>query len=93
MQSCKKLQDYSTFIGYVREYAEKYMNESKYMDGYEDASVAIKAAINAAIDRCINEDVLRDILANQRSEVLEIMFTEYDMEKHMKVVKNILKNL
>ncbi|MGN0328662.1 MAG: hypothetical protein ACI4D4_06750, partial [Lachnospira sp.] len=36
---------------------------------------------------CINEDVLRDILVNQRAEVLEIMFTEYDMEKHMKVVR------
>ncbi|MGN0328150.1 MAG: hypothetical protein ACI4D4_04130, partial [Lachnospira sp.] len=73
MQSCKKLQDYSTFIGYVREYSEE--------------SEDIRSAINKAIDRCINEDVLRDILVNQRAEVLEIMFTEYDMEKHMKVVR------
>ena len=81
MQSCKKLQDYSTFIGYVRQYTKDYTYDD------EDTSSAIRKAINIAIDRCINEDVLKEILVNRRAEVLEIMFTEYDMEKHMKVVR------
>ena len=76
MQSCKKLQEYSTFIGYVREYAD-----------YVSDDTSLRVAIDKAIDRCINEDVLKEILVNHRAEVLEIMFTEYDAESHMKVVR------
>lgn len=67
LNSCKRLHDYSYFISEVNKALEK---------GYE-----LDEAINIAMDVCIKMNVLADILLKCRSEVFNMLLTEYDEKK------------
>ena len=71
--TCKRLHDYSYFIGKVKEFL--------------DEGLPLEVAITAAIDYCIDKDVLADILEKCRSEVFDMLLTKYDAKFHEKCVR------
>ena len=54
LSECPVLEQYTTFVRYVREYLGKYPEKD------------LRKAIDKAIDRCIEEDVLRESLRKRR---------------------------
>lgn len=70
---CKRLHDYSYFIGKVREFHAE--------------GVPLDLAITAAIDYCIDEDILADILEKCRDEVFDMLLTKYDAKFHEDCVR------
>lgn len=72
MEKCKPLWEYAVFVGKVKRYSE---------------TMDIVDAINRAVKECIDENVLRDILISQRSEVVDMLLTEYDEEKTMRLFR------
>ncbi len=38
-------------------------------------------------DDCINQDILREFLIKNRSEVIDVLLTEYNEKKHMKIIR------
>lgn len=83
MEGCRKLKEYSIFVGKVK----RYLLESK---AYLSQNVIYKErlgyAIERAIDECIREGILKEILETQKKEVTEIMLTEYDEEAVLKMI-------
>ena len=77
MQKCRKLEEYSIFIGRIREYAKK---------GYP-----IEKAIDIAVDECIREGILAIILQENREEVCSMLLTEYDEQAHIENEREIAK--
>lgn len=73
LKACKRLHDYSYFMKEVNTRLDK---------GYE-----LDEAISAAMDYCIENDILADILLNCKSEVFNMLLTEYDEKKHLKHVR------
>lgn len=71
--TCKRLHDYSYFIGKVKEFL--------------DEGLPLEVAITAAIDYCIDKDVLADILEKCRSEVFDMLLTKYDAKFHEKCIR------
>jgi hypothetical protein len=72
LAKCKPLSDYMTLVNYVREYiAEGYLS---------------KEVIDKAVERCIDEGILREFLLKHRSEVRDMLFTEFDQEGYKKVI-------
>lgn len=71
--TCKRLHDYSFFIGKVTEFHES---------GY-----SLELAISAAIDYCLDKDILSDILEKCRDEVFNMLLTEYDAKFHEKCLR------
>jgi len=71
MSKCQCLNEYSTFIYYVREELGK--NKS------------LNEAIPAAIKRAIQNDVMKDFLAQHGSEVENMLFEEWDWEEYASV--------
>ena len=71
--TCKRLHDYSYFIGKVKEFL--------------DEGLPLEVAITAAIDYCIDKDVLADILGKCRSEVFDMLLTKYDAKFHEKCIR------
>ena len=74
LNSCRRLHDYSYFIAKVNEYID-----SKY---------TMQDAIGKAIDDCIKDDILADILVKCKSEVTNMLLTEFDEKLHKKTVYN-----
>ena len=74
LNSCRRLHDYSYFIAKVNEYS--------------DSGCAIKDAIDKAVDYCIKNDVLADILIKCKSEVTNMLLTEFDEKLYKKTVYN-----
>ncbi len=72
LNTCTRLHDYSIFISKV--------------NGYIDEGCTQREAIDAAIEYCISNDILRDILEKSRSEVYDMLLTEYDEKLHLKTV-------
>lgn len=72
LEKCKRLHDYSYFIAEVNKNIDNGCN--------------LRKAINDAIDTCIKKDILRDILEKSRSEVREMLLTEYDEKKQRKML-------
>ena len=73
MEQCRILSDYAAFIEYIRRYQA---------EGY-----TLKMAIDMATDDCINQDILREFLIKNRSEVIDVLLTEYNEKKHMKMIR------
>ena len=74
LNSCKRLHDYSYFIAKVKKYI--------------DSKCTMQDAIGRAIDDCIKDDVLADILVKCKSEVTNMLLTEFDEKLHKKTVYN-----
>jgi hypothetical protein len=70
MEKCKVLSEYAVFIGKVREYQK---------------NMAIEKAVDRAVNECIEEGILKEILISHRAEVKDMILTEYDEEKTMRL--------
>ncbi len=73
LKACRRLHDYSYFIKEVNTGLEKGM--------------VLDEAIASAMDACIEKNVLADILLKCKSEVFDMLLTEYDEKKHLRYVK------
>ena len=73
LKASKRLNDYSYFINEVNTALDK---------GYE-----FETAIEIAINKCIENDVMTDILLKCKSEVFNMLLTEYDEKKHMNWIR------
>lgn len=73
MEKCRKLKEYAYFIRIIREY----LNEGD----------KIETAVNSAIEICIQKDILKDILQKNRSEVLNVILTEFDENLYSKSLR------
>lgn len=69
MERCKTLAEYAQCVAIVREYIRKNSDWRK--------------AIRDAIDECIEKDILKDFLLANKSEVVEVLLTEYNEQKTM----------
>lgn len=73
MEKCRKLKEYAYFISVIRQYLHK--------------GVKIEMAVNKAIEICIQKDILKDILQKNRSEVLNVILTEFDENLYSKSLR------
>ena len=73
IEKCKPLRDYSYFIDCI------YQNK-KICD-------TIETAIDKAVNQCIEENVLGDILLTHKAEVKDMLFTEFNEEEYIEMVK------
>jgi len=86
------LDSYSRFIDKIREYQKeyqrKYQNENqwKFLDKDEKKEILDKA-FKSAIEYCIRNNILKDFLKKHGSEVLNMLYAEYDPEVEMRVVR------
>jgi len=76
----KTLDNYSRFIDKIREYQRKYHEE-------DDRKKLLDKAFRSAINYCIKNNILRDFLRKYGSEVLNMLYAEYDPEVEMRVVR------
>ena len=72
MNACRKLYEYSYFVGKVREH----LNEG----------LTLNAAIDSGIQECIRSDILKPFLLKHRGEVKQVILTEYNEELHAKTL-------
>jgi hypothetical protein len=70
LEKCKTLDSYSFLVNKVREY-EKEMPLAK--------------ALETAIQYCIDHDFLKDYLTNRGSEVINMLFGEYNFDRALEV--------
>ena len=70
MQSCGYLQDYTTFVGKVKEYKKQYSN--------------LDVAIDKAIDYCMEHDIMKELLRKHKAEVARLIFREFDEAEYMR---------
>ena len=70
MEKCKILGEYAVFVGKVKNY---------------NKTLSIEDAVDRATDECIEEGILKDILIEHRAEVKDMLLTEYDEEKTMRL--------
>ena len=56
------------------------------MNGYTGSQHTIECAISKAIDYCIENDILADILIKCKSEVTNMLLTEFDEKLYKKTV-------
>ena len=47
----------------------------------------ILVAVNAAVDSCIRDGILSDFLIRHKAEVMDVVLTEYDEAKHIKLIE------
>ncbi len=47
-------------------------------------NISLKRAIKNAMDSCIEKEILMDILVKNRAEVMHMLLTQYNEEKHMR---------
>lgn len=71
LKKCKPLLEYSIFISTVKKYRESEEN--------------MEAAVESAINECINHGVLSEYLLLHKAEVLDMVLTEYNEEKTLKL--------
>lgn len=70
LEACKRLNDYAYFVAQVNQNLQK--------------GFLLEDAIDIAIDTCIKQGALVDILQKCRSEVFNMILTEYNEKKHLK---------
>jgi hypothetical protein len=69
MEKCKPLLDYAAFIDRIRHYEKQELN--------------LENAVQQAIEECVKEDILAEYLRTYRSEVTNMILSEYDEQKHI----------
>ena len=77
VQQCQYLKEYSYFISVVRTYLKK--------------GLKLNDAIVNAVKTCINENVMKKFLEKNASEVVNMLFTEFDMDTAKKIWKEEAK--
>ena len=73
LDTCKRLHDYSYFINEIR---------ANITEG-----LILSEAISQAMDTCIRKEILVDILSKQRSEVYDMLLTEFDEERYERTLR------
>ena len=73
LETCKRLHDYSYFINEIR---------ANITEG-----LILSEAISQAMDTCIRKEILVDILSKQRSEVYDMLLTEFDEERYERTLR------
>ena len=73
LDTCKRLHDYSYFINEIR---------ANITEG-----LILSEAISQAMDSCIRKEILVDILSKQRSEVYDMLLTEFDEERYERTLR------
>ena len=71
MDACQILKEYAQFVAEVREQAKVYPN---------------RQAIVQAVDVCIRRDIFEGILLENKKEVIDMVFFEYDAEAEKRVI-------
>ena len=71
MESCRSLMEYSYFVQKVKDYSQKHERD---------------IAIELAVDECVKENILKEILIKNRSQVVDMLLTEYDEEKRIRIM-------
>ena len=77
VMQCQYLKEYSYFISVVRTYLKKGFNNND--------------AIVNAVKTCVNENIMKDFLEKNSSEVLNMLFTEFDINTAKKIWKEEAK--
>ncbi len=67
------LNDYSYFIYLVRKYIKEYKNSI-------DKSYLLEHCIKIAIKECIDKNILKEFLKQNGSEVINMLYTEFNLE-------------
>ena len=71
MDACQILKEYAQFVAEVRKQAKVYPN---------------RQAIVQAVDVCIKKDILKEFLLENKKEVIDMVFFEYDAEAEKRVI-------
>ena len=71
MDACQILKEYAQFVAEVRKQAKVYPN---------------RQAIVQAVDVCIRRDILKESLLENKKEVIDMVFFEYDAEAEKRVI-------
>ena len=71
MDACQILKEYAQFVAEVRKQAKVYPN---------------RQAIVQAVDVCIRRDILKEFLLENKKEVIDMVFFEYDAEAEKRVI-------
>ena len=72
LRRCKALGGYATFVDKVRTY---------------NRSMPLTAAVDQAVDECVENGVLEEFLSKHRREVRNMVLTEFDEEKFLKMMR------
>ena len=72
MESCRPLMEYAYFVQKVKAYSKEHQRDE---------------AIEYAVNDCIKEDILKEILIKNRAEVVDMLLTEYDEEKRIRIME------
>ena len=73
LKKCKKLWEYTEFVSRMREYLQQ---------GYE-----LRTAASTVITECLRNGILVDVLTRCRTEVLEMLLTEYNEAETMEYLR------
>ena len=88
LSKSKTLENYSKFIDKIREYQKEYQWEYyKEENDEEKRKKLLEKSFTSAINYCIKNDILKDFLKKHGSEVLNMLYGEYDPEVEMRVVR------
>lgn len=71
MNACQILKEYAQFVAEVREQTKVHPN---------------RQAIVQAVDVCIKKDILKEFLLENKKEVIDMVFFEYDAEAEKRVI-------
>jgi len=88
LSKSKTLENYSRFIDKIREYQKEY--QCKYYkeeNDEEKKKKLLEKSFTSAINYCIKNNILKDFLKKHGSEVLNMLYAEYDPEVEMRVVR------
>ena len=72
LSKCKVLGVYATFVDKVRTYNQ---------------SMTLTEAVDQAVDECVEAGVLEEFLSKHRREVRNMVLTEFDEEKFLKMMR------
>jgi len=81
LSKSRTLDSYSRFIDKIREYQKEYQRK------YNERKEILDKAFKSAIKYCIKNDILKDFLRKHGSEVINMLYAEYDPEVEMRVVR------
>ena len=81
LSKCRTLDSYSRFIDKIREYQKEYQWK------YKEKKEILDKSFRSAIQYCIKNNILKDFLKKHGSEVINMLYAEYDPEVEMRVVR------
>lgn len=73
MENCRELYEYSYLVEEVRKGRK--------------SGLSLADSVDRAVNTCIENDILKEFLSRHRAEVKNMILEEFDMEKHLKLVR------